>query len=176
MAQTPAPRKTPSYLLDENWSKLIPNPAEPECTVSTYRRYANEYQTEPIEGTIAITVNDYAQYSLEWWVDMDWSANRAASTVVRWDGDQKTLDAVRKLVAAGVRKAVTDADRTAFAAFNAVGHGAALGHIFVGKIRELIVEDEPIHHQARAELCFHRCRHGNGVAVAVDNREVAGGR
>ena len=110
MAQTPAPRKTPSYLLDENWSKHIPNPAEPECTVSIYQRYANVYQTEPITGTIAITVNDFAQYSLEWCVDMDWSANRAASTVVRWDGDQKTLDAVRKLVAAGVRKAVTEAN------------------------------------------------------------------
>lgn len=97
--------KRPSYLQEDEWGTYSPDPTQPELWRSTYSRYANAYgSADPIQGTITVTVDDYGQYYL------NWSANYEVAQVVAWNGDQKTLDAVRKLVAAGVRKAVTEAN------------------------------------------------------------------
>lgn len=95
----------PLYLQDSEWSTYSPDATQPELWSSIFRRYANVYgSADPIQGTITVTVDDYGQYFL------NWSANWNVAQVVSWDGDQKTLDAVRKLVASGVRKAVTEAN------------------------------------------------------------------
>jgi len=95
----------PLYLQDDQWGTYSPDATQPELWTSTFRRYANVYgSADPIEGTITVTVDDYGQYFL------NWSANWEVAQVVAWDGDQKALDAVRKLVAAAVRKAVTEAN------------------------------------------------------------------
>ena len=47
-----------------------------------------------------------------------------------------------------------------------------LGH--EREIGQLVVEQEAAHHDARAEIVLDRRRHGDRVAVAVDDREVAG--
>ena len=95
----------PRYLDDSEWSTYSPDTTQPECWTSIFRRYANVYgSADPIEGRITVTVDDYGQYFL------NWSANWEVAQVVLWQGDQKTLEAVRKLVAAGVRKAVTEAN------------------------------------------------------------------
>jgi len=105
MAPTTAPRKTPSYLLDENWSKRIPNPAEPECIEWTYVLWGSEYTgREEIEGSILVTVDDFGAYTLTYTYQYAYET----FTVPNWAGDQGTFDKVRKAVAAGVRRAVTE--------------------------------------------------------------------
>lgn len=95
----------PRYLDDSEWSTYSPDATQPECWTSIFRRYANVYgSADPIQGRITVTVDDYGQYFL------NWSVNWGVASSVLWQGDQKTLDAVRKMVAAGVRKAVTEAN------------------------------------------------------------------
>ena len=43
-----------------------------------------------------------------------------------------------------------------------------------GEIRQLVVEQKPVDHDARAELVLDRHGHRHRVAVAIDHREIAG--
>ena len=59
------------------------------------------------------------------------------------------------------------------AAFDAIRDGLAADGRHVVEVRELVVQDEAADHELAAERALHARRHRDGVAEAVDDREVA---
>jgi hypothetical protein len=105
--------KKPKYLQDDEWATWAPDKSAPELWRSVYRLNANTYQTEPVQGEINVTVDDYGNYFL----NLDWDGLKPGHPAwpvepVMWQGDQKTLDKARKLVARGVRAEVTELNRS----------------------------------------------------------------
>jgi len=97
--------KTPDYLNDARWTERVTDVNAPECKVWTYILWANEYNNrDEVEGTIEVVVDDFGVYRLVG----EWQYSYGKTVVENWSGDQKTLDKLRKVVAAGVRRAVTE--------------------------------------------------------------------
>lgn len=97
--------KTPDYLNDARWTERVTNGSAPECKVWTYTLWADEYNNRAeVQGTIEVVVDDFGTYSLVG----EWQYSYGKTVVGNWSGDQKTLDKLRKVVAAGVRRAVTE--------------------------------------------------------------------
>ena len=58
---------------------------------------------------------------------------------------------------------------------HAVGHSALLGHVLVREVGELIVENESVEHEPRAEPRLDRCGHAERIAVGIDDGEMRRG-
>jgi hypothetical protein len=62
------------------------------------------------------------------------------------------------------------------ARFRAIGHRLAIAFGCEGKIGELVVEQKTVDLDAAAETGLDRTGQGDSIALAIDDRQVGGGR